>query len=81
LITQSDPGSKNYGVANAHTMTHHRLDPSLSNTLQYRWMQKKQHIKSEANWSIFHHDFTSKFENIFDMDVNSKWYNINNPLE
>ncbi|KAF8588752.1 hypothetical protein K439DRAFT_1613257 [Ramaria rubella] len=29
LVTQSDPGSENYGVANGHTMGHHMVDPTL----------------------------------------------------
>ncbi|OJA09851.1 hypothetical protein AZE42_12783 [Rhizopogon vesiculosus] len=38
LITQSDPGSENFAVANAQTMIHHRLDPALDGTLQHHWM-------------------------------------------
>ncbi|ETW77066.1 hypothetical protein HETIRDRAFT_326449 [Heterobasidion irregulare TC 32-1] len=36
LIMQSDPGSENFGVANAHTL----------------WMRKYQNIKPESHWSI-----------------------------
>lgn len=41
LITQSDPGSENYGIANCQTVTRQRLDPSLQGSLQHRWMNKK----------------------------------------
>ncbi|KAJ6619203.1 hypothetical protein B0H10DRAFT_2163996 [Mycena sp. CBHHK59/15] len=39
LITQSDHGSENYGIANCHTVTRQRLDPLLIGTLQHRWIQ------------------------------------------
>jgi hypothetical protein len=42
LTTQSDPGTENYGVANAQTVIRHRLDRSLSDTLQHRWIQEYQ---------------------------------------
>jgi hypothetical protein len=81
LTTQSDPGSENFGTANSHTLARHRLDPTLSDTLQHRWMRKKNNIKCEANWSIFRRDFTPGFENIFDEGVNNGLYDVDNPLE
>jgi hypothetical protein len=81
LITQSDGGTENYGVANAQTLIRQRLDPMLQGTLQHRWMRKTHNIKSEANWSVFRRDFTPGFEDILDYGVNNGWYNINNTLE
>jgi hypothetical protein len=81
LITQSDAGTENYGVANAQTMFRQRLDPTLTGTLQHRWMRKKQNIKAEANWSVFRRDFTPGFENLFDRGVNQGWYDADNSLE
>ncbi|KAG2048527.1 hypothetical protein BDR06DRAFT_975913 [Suillus hirtellus] len=40
MVTQSDPGSKNFGIANAHTMLHQWHDPALQGTLQHHWMQR-----------------------------------------
>ncbi|KAJ6610934.1 hypothetical protein B0H10DRAFT_1953426 [Mycena sp. CBHHK59/15] len=40
LITQSDLDSENNGIANCHTVTRQRLDPSLNGTLQHRWTSK-----------------------------------------
>ncbi|KAI6105965.1 hypothetical protein EDD16DRAFT_1730184 [Pisolithus croceorrhizus] len=37
LITQSDPGSENFGIANAQTMLHQWHDPALEGTLQHRF--------------------------------------------
>ncbi|KAH7904042.1 hypothetical protein BJ138DRAFT_1186917 [Hygrophoropsis aurantiaca] len=81
LITQSDPGSENFSVANAHTTIRHRLDPSLADTLQHRWMRKHQNIKPEIHWSVFRRDFTPGFENILDEGVNDGLYDVNNTLE
>ena len=36
-LTQIDPGTENYGVANAHTVMCHCLDPSLTGTLQHHF--------------------------------------------
>ncbi|KAJ7303717.1 hypothetical protein DFH08DRAFT_918758 [Mycena albidolilacea] len=77
LITQSDPGGEHYGIANCHTSTRQRLDPSLEGTLQHRWMKDKMNIKPEATWSQMRRQFTSGFENILDAEL----YDINKPLE
>ncbi|KAF8574563.1 hypothetical protein K439DRAFT_1649746 [Ramaria rubella] len=37
LPTQSDPGSENFGVANAHTALCHHLDPTLVRTCQHKF--------------------------------------------
>ncbi|KIJ93582.1 hypothetical protein K443DRAFT_27227, partial [Laccaria amethystina LaAM-08-1] len=66
VMTQSDPGTENNGVANIQTTIRHRLDPSLCDTLQHRFMRKKNNVKSEANWSIFRHDFAPGFETILE---------------
>jgi len=81
MMTQSDPGTENNGVANIQTTIHHRLDPSLCDTLQHQFMQKKNNVKSEANWSIFHHDFAPGFESILEDGVNKGLYDVDNALE
>lgn len=81
LVTQSDPGSENFGVANAQTVIRHRLDPSLRDTLQHRWMRKHQNIKSEIKWSIFRRDWSPGFEDILDKGVLNGLYDVENVLE
>lgn len=81
LITQSDPGPENYGVANAHTVIRQRLDNSLRNTRQHRFMRKHQNIKSEIQWSIFRRDWAPGFEDILDEGVLKGWYDPENVLE
>ncbi|KAJ6534299.1 hypothetical protein B0H19DRAFT_1272015 [Mycena capillaripes] len=82
LVTQSDLGSENNGIANCHTVTRQRLDPSLANTLQHRWKPKKgSNIKPEATWSQMRRNFTPGFETTLEKGVNAGDYDVNNPLE
>ncbi|KAG1754162.1 hypothetical protein EDB19DRAFT_1902323 [Suillus lakei] len=53
LVTQSDPGTENYGIANAHTMLHQMNDPALqvSVTAQvYSWFQNILDEGVEDGW-------------------------------
>ncbi|KAF8522943.1 hypothetical protein BU17DRAFT_86522 [Hysterangium stoloniferum] len=81
IITQSDRGTENYGVANAHTSIRHRLDPNLLGTLQHRFATGHNNILSEIKWSIFRRDFSPGFEDILEYGVNSGWYDVNDVLE
>ncbi|KAJ7150864.1 hypothetical protein C8R43DRAFT_951294 [Mycena crocata] len=82
LVTQSDPGSENYGIANCHTITRQRLDPSLEGTLQHRWMNKKaMNVKPEALWSLMRRNFTPGFEDVLDYGINMGLFTLGNPLE
>ena len=81
MITQSDPGPENFGVANAQTYIRHRLDPTLSGTRQHRWMIKHQNILSEIKWSVFRRDFSPGFEDILDKGVFEGWYDVNDTLQ
>ena len=53
IITQSDPGTENYGVANAHTVVCHCLEPSLTGTLQHHFTLGHNNIFLERKWSVF----------------------------
>ncbi|RDX47577.1 hypothetical protein OH76DRAFT_1354108 [Lentinus brumalis] len=81
LVTQSDPGSENFGVANAHTTLRHLLDPSLSGTLQHRWMRKHMNIKPEILWSVLNQDWKPGFESILQFGVDQGWYDPADPVE
>jgi hypothetical protein len=81
IITQSDPGTENNGVANAHTVMRHRLDPSLANTLQHRFARGHNNILSEIKWSVFRRDFSPGFEDMLEQGVQSGWYDVNDALE
>ena len=75
IITQSDPGTENYGVANTHTIIRHRLDPSLANSMQHRFAPGHNNILSEIRWSAFRRDFAPGFEDELQKGVDCGWYN------
>ncbi|EIN12498.1 hypothetical protein PUNSTDRAFT_61541 [Punctularia strigosozonata HHB-11173 SS5] len=80
LITQSDPGSENNGIANAHTSIRHHLDPSLAGSLQHRWKRKHNNIKSEIAWSVFRSIWAPGFEDLLELGVDQGWYDVTNSL-
>ncbi|KAH0826444.1 hypothetical protein J3R83DRAFT_5430, partial [Lanmaoa asiatica] len=57
MITQSDPGTENFGIANAQTMLRQMHDPSLSGFVQHRSMHSKKNIMPEITWSQFRRRF------------------------
>jgi hypothetical protein len=81
VITQSDPGTENYGVANVQTILRHRLDPHLAGTLQHRFATGHNNIISEIKWSVFRRDFAPGFEDILEQGVHNGWYNVDDILE
>ena len=38
MVTQSDPGTENFGIANAQTMLQQMYDPALQGYVQHWWM-------------------------------------------
>ncbi|KAG6370501.1 hypothetical protein JVT61DRAFT_11414 [Boletus reticuloceps] len=81
LVTQSDPGTENFGVANAQTLLRQTLDPSLAGFIQHRWMRQKKNVMPEIAWSQLRRRFTPGFENLLDEGVNAGWYDFNNTLQ
>ncbi|KAJ7857101.1 hypothetical protein B0H14DRAFT_3135890 [Mycena olivaceomarginata] len=71
LVSQSDPGVENFGVANGHTLLRHWHDPSLEGTLQHRWMNEKKNLIPEIGWSQLRRRWTPGFEDILDIGVNN----------
>ncbi|KAH9929040.1 uncharacterized protein BXZ73DRAFT_48276 [Epithele typhae] len=81
LVTQSDPGSENYGIAHAHTFIRHRLDPSLEGTLQHRWMRNKMNIKPEIAWSQLRSNWAPGFEALLQSGVDQGLYDPSDSLQ
>jgi hypothetical protein len=81
MVTQSDPGSENFGIANAHTMLRQWHDPDLHDMLQHHWMHNKKNVMPEITWSQLQHHFTPGFESLLDHGVNTGWYNTNNTVQ
>ncbi|KAI5991633.1 hypothetical protein EDD15DRAFT_2448524 [Pisolithus albus] len=81
LVTQSDPGSENFGIANAQTMLRQWHDSALEGTLQHRWMRTRKNIKPEIMWSQLRRRFTPGFESLLDDGVHQGWYDVDNTLQ
>jgi len=81
LITQSDLGTENYGIANAQTLLRQRYDPNLQGTLQHRWMRTKKNVMPEITWSQLRRRFTPGFETLLDSGVIQGWYDAGNTLQ
>jgi hypothetical protein len=81
MVTQSDPGSENFGIANGHTMLCQWHDPMLEGTLQHRWMCTKKNVMPEITWSQLWRWFTPGFETYLDHGVESGWYDCDNTLQ
>lgn len=81
LVTQSDPGSENYGIANGHTTLRHWHDSNLTGTIQHRWMRAKKNVKPEITWSQLRRRFTPGFEDLLAMGTTNGWYDTNRPLD
>ncbi|KAG1778332.1 hypothetical protein EV702DRAFT_1179015 [Suillus placidus] len=81
MVTQSDPGSENFGIANGHTMLHQWHNPTLEGTLQHRWMRTKKNVMPEITWSQLRRRFTPGFETYLDHGVESGWYDCDNTLQ
>jgi len=81
MVTQSDPGSENYGIANGHTMLRQWHDPALQGSLQHRWMRSKKNVMPEITWSQMRRRFMPGFETLLDRGVTSGWYDTNNTLQ
>ncbi|KIK37536.1 hypothetical protein CY34DRAFT_15632 [Suillus luteus UH-Slu-Lm8-n1] len=80
LITQSDLGTENYGIANAQTLLRQHYDPALQGTLQHRWMHTKKNVMPEITWSQLWCRFTPGFETLLDEGVIEDWYDSGNTL-
>ncbi|KAG2029242.1 hypothetical protein BDR03DRAFT_1018676 [Suillus americanus] len=81
MVTQSNPGSENYGIANAHTILHQWHNPALQGSLQHCWMRMKKNVMLEVTWSQMQHCFTPGFETLLNHGVTSSWYDTNNTLQ
>ncbi|KAI5988558.1 hypothetical protein EDD15DRAFT_2389274 [Pisolithus albus] len=53
MITQSDPGTENFGIANAQTLLRQMHDPTLEGYVQHRWMHTKKNIMPEIACMVF----------------------------
>ncbi|KAI5999092.1 hypothetical protein EDD15DRAFT_2386441 [Pisolithus albus] len=81
MITQSDPGTENFGIANAQTLLRQMHDPTLEGYVQHRWMRTKKNIMPEIAWSQLRRRFSPGFESLLDTGVDAGWYDPDNTLQ
>ena len=81
LITQSDLGTENFGIANAQTLLRHRHDLSLADTLQHKFKANKGNIKPEIAWHRLREAWSPGFENLLQTGVSAGWYDPDDALE
>ncbi|KAG6370171.1 hypothetical protein JVT61DRAFT_12318 [Boletus reticuloceps] len=81
LVTQSDPGTENFGIASAQTLLRQMLDPALSGFIHHRWMHQKKNVTLGIASSQLHRRFTTGFELLLDKGVESGWYDVGNTLQ
>ncbi|KAI6000445.1 hypothetical protein EDC04DRAFT_2973722 [Pisolithus marmoratus] len=81
MITQSDPGTENFGIANAQTLLHQMHDPTLEGYIQHWWMHTKKNIMPEIAWLQLCHQFSPGFELLLDTGMDAGWYDPDNMLQ
>ena len=73
-VTQSDHSTENFNVAYAHTHIRHTLNPSLSGSIQHRWMHGHSNIKPVQMWSRFRRMWAPGFESLLQKGIAQQWY-------
>ena len=81
MITQSDHGTENYGIAYAHTFMRQHLDPDLKGTLQHNFMRGHTNIKPERAWGRLRDTWSKGFEDMLNIGIMNQWYNTSNLVD
>lgn len=81
MVTQSDPGTENFGIVNGQTVPCQMHDPTLVGFVQHHWMRTKKNIMPEIAWSQLRCRFTPGFETLLEEGVTSGLYDPDNTLQ
>jgi hypothetical protein len=81
LLTQSDPGTENNGIANAQLLLRQHLDPSLDGTLQHQWRRGHTNIKPEIFWGKLRRMWSEGWEQVFNEGVEAGLYDRHDQVE
>ncbi|KAJ7592344.1 hypothetical protein C8J56DRAFT_1046716 [Mycena floridula] len=79
LVSQSDLGSENYGIANGQTMLCQLHDPSLVGTLQHCWKLEKKNVIPDIAWGQLRRQWSPGYKTLIESGVNHGWYDPSNP--
>lgn len=64
LLTQSDPGTENFGIANSQSTLRQMLDPDLAGTMQHIHSRKHGNKKPEVFWAGLRRRFMPAIEQL-----------------
>ncbi|KAI6095605.1 hypothetical protein EDD16DRAFT_1492238 [Pisolithus croceorrhizus] len=81
MITQSDPGTESFRIANAQTLLWQMHDPMLEGYVQHWWMHTKKNIMPEIAWLQLCHRFSPGFESLLNTGVDAGWCDPDNMLQ
>ncbi|KAI0080982.1 hypothetical protein K474DRAFT_1704269 [Panus rudis PR-1116 ss-1] len=81
VLTQSDHGTENNGIANAQTVLRHRLDPSLRHSLQHKFKGAKRNIKPEIAWRLLRQNWVPGFEEVLEFGTHFGLYDPEDILQ
>ncbi|QRV92822.1 hypothetical protein RhiJN_20840 [Ceratobasidium sp. AG-Ba] len=75
-LTESDPGSENFGVANSQSTLRQMVDPTLTGTMQHHWARGNGHmnIKPEIAWSVWRRYGAPSYEDLLQQGIDNGWY-------
>lgn len=74
MLTQSDPGTENFGIANAQSTLRQMMDEGLTGTMQHIHSRKHGNIKPEIFWSGFRRRFAPALEQLFEEGIEQGIY-------
>ncbi|KAG8796608.1 hypothetical protein FRC12_016595 [Ceratobasidium sp. 428] len=75
MLTQSDPGTENFGIANAQIMLRQMLDPGLEGTMQHIHSQKHSNIKPAMLWGLLCKQFAPGLEKLLTEGLETQIFN------
>ena len=81
MVTQSDPGTENFGIANVQTLLWQMHNMTLEGFVQHQWMHTKKNIMPEIAWSQLQRCFSPGFKSLLDSGVDAGWYDPDNTLQ
>lgn len=75
MLTQSDPGTENFGIANSQSTLRQMMDPRLAGTMQHIHSRRHGNIKPEIFWAGFRRRFAPGLEQLFSQGIEQGIYN------
>lgn len=81
MLTQSDPGTENFGIANVQSTLCQMLDSSLSGTMQHIRLRKHGNIKPEVFWAGYQKQLATGLEPFISIRLEEGFFNPDTHIE